>query len=102
MQQQMSRSKERFDSWVKSIIEDLNLRSDSWYEAGHLEPSHWKKLWAIFDKYIGTNHSGAKEELMTYDDAFDEGKCAILEAYGKTDSDLQMEELMDHYMNSPD
>jgi hypothetical protein len=96
----MSR-RERFDNWFKLMIEDLNLRNDSWYEASHLKPWHWKKLWAIFDKYIDTNHSRAKEKLMAYDDAFGEGMSVILEAYGKTDSDLEMEEMMEHYINSP-
>jgi hypothetical protein len=91
----MSRNKEEFDNWIKSIIEDLNSRSSDWYEVSSLEKWHWKKLWEIFDENIDTNHS-----LEAYDDACAQGKSVILEAYGKTDSDLQAEELMDQYMNS--
>lgn len=96
----MSRNKEEFDNWIESIIEDLNLRSRDWYEVSSLEKWHWKQLWEIFDKYIDTNHFGSKEKLEANKAAFDEGKSVILEAYGKTDSDLQQEELMDHYLNS--
>jgi hypothetical protein len=96
----MSRNKEEFDNWIESIIEDLNSRSRDWYEVSSLEKRHWKQLWEIFDENIDTNHSGSKEKSEAYDYAFDRGKSVILEAYGKTDSDLQAEELMDHYMNS--
>lgn len=96
----MSRNKEEFDNWIKSMIEDLNSRSNHWYEVSSLEKWHWKKLWEIFDKYIDNNHFGAKEELEAYEVACGEGKTVILEAHGQTDSDLEAEELMDHYMNS--
>lgn len=43
---------------------------------------------------------GSKEESEAYEATFDRGRTVILEAYGKTDSDLQAEELMDHYLNS--
>ena len=55
----MSRNKEEFDNWIKSMIEDLNSRSNHWYEVSSLEEWHWKKLWEIFDKYIDNNHFGA-------------------------------------------
>jgi hypothetical protein len=96
----MSRNKEKFDNWIESIIEDLNSRSHDWYEVSSLEEWHWKQLWEIFDKHIGTNHSGSKEESEAYEAAFDEGRTVILEAHDLTDDDLQQEELMDHYMNS--
>ena len=96
----MPRNKEEFDSWIQSIIKDLNDRSDRWYEVSSLKKWHWKQLWEIFDKYIDTNHFGSKEELEANEVAFDEGKTVILEAHNLTDSDLRQEELMDHYMNS--
>ncbi|MEY2857996.1 MAG: hypothetical protein RLZZ74_2308 [Cyanobacteriota bacterium] len=96
----MSRNKEEFDNWIKSMIEDLNSRSSGWYEVSSLEKWHWKKLWEIFDENIDINHSGSKEKSEAYDYAFDQGKSVILEAHDETDDDLQQEELMDHYMNS--
>ena len=96
----MSR-KEKFNNWIEGIIEDLNSRSNNYYEVNSLEKWHWKKLWEIFDENIDTNHFGSKEKLEAYDYADDLGKSVILEAYGQTDSDLQMEELMDDYWNSP-
>lgn len=98
----MPRSKEKFDNWIKSMIEDLNSHSDDcYYEVNSLKKWHWKKLWEIFDEYIDTNHFGSKEELEADEAAFYEGKSVILEAHGETDSDSDIaEELFHYYMNS--
>ena len=96
----MSRKKEEFDKWIENIINDLNSRSNHSYEVSFLKKSYLKKLQKIFDEYIDNDCLRAKEVEEADETASYEAKAVILEAYGQTYSDLEEEELMDHYMSS--
>ncbi len=92
--------KEVFDNWIGSIINDLNLRSNDFYNVKNLKAWDWKKLWKIFNEYIDLNDL-TKEKLTALEEASELGRSVILKAYGKSDTDFILEESMDHYLNSP-
>lgn len=78
-----------FNAWVESIIDNLNLKTNSLNFSIHkLKPQHYKKLSSIYNE---SDDDGYADEIA---------ESIIAEAHGFDDSEIMQLELMDHYINS--
>jgi hypothetical protein len=99
----MTGRKQEFDQWIKSVLDncksqyinfELNISTET------LKNHHWNKLWRIFENNIENQNNGSQQYEESILAADFEAREVILNAHGKSSSDLDFDVQMDHYMNS--